>query len=326
MCGKELSTKYTLSNHIRCIHRDVAEPDDNDQPRKCPSFVCTFSTMYSSELKRHIGKCPLIPIAQQWISERENWKFQSEQQILELRTKYDQQLHDLSKYSAEQKISSDLFISKLQAENDILRQELERAHKMNEQAINRPTTIAHNTTNNQQNVRITNYLTGNDVFTAQTHPQHVKSVLDKHFEAYFMDGQQGLARCLVEHIIKVDGKLILVCTDTSRKRFRFVNADGKLAEDMKARMLCNKLGEPVREICHDVFERVLAKLESDKRLKMSNGSGAFEIAFADKRREWAEQKFMEIRSFERDDDNTDFLNELAALLRNPEDDEGETCI
>lgn len=138
-----------------------------------------------------------------------------------------------------------------------------------------------------------------------------------------MDGQQGLARCLVEHVIKVEGKLILVCTDTSRKRFRFVNTDGKLAEDMKAKMLCNKLGEPIRDICKDVFERVLDKLDSDQRVKKSNGSGAFEIAFVDKKKEWAYQKFLEIRMFESEDDNTDFLNELATLLRNPTDDDND---
>lgn len=45
-------------------------------------------------------------------------------------------------------------------------------------------------------------------------------------------------------------------------------------------------------------------------------AGAFDIDFLEKKIELAQQRFIEIRAFD-GDENIDFLNELAILLRNP---------
>lgn len=288
---------------------------------KCTSSLCTFATLYSAEWKRHTNKCALIVAEREFQIQRDQLNSQHSVEIANIRSQYVREMNELHRS-----------LSNVQTENRLLKHELEKAqqaaHSLAKDAINRPTTTNNHQQNNQiGNVKITNYLTDHNAYISQTHPTYVKHMLDQHFETYFMDGQPGLARFLVEHIIKMsDGKLILVCTDTARKRFRFLNADGKMAEDMKAKMLCSKLSVPIREMCNEVFERVIAQLESDKKVKISNGCGAFEIDFLDKKIEWAGKKFIEIRSFNSGvDDNTDFLNELATLLRNPggDDDEDE---
>lgn len=165
-------------------------------------------------------------------------------------------------------------------------------------------------------MKITQHLADHNMYLAQTNPQHIKAMMIEHFESYLFDGQPGLARFVVDHIIRMsDGKLILCCTDPARKRFRFVDADKRLAEDMRAKMLCSKLSVPVREMCTDVFYRIIGKLNEEKRMKISTDVGAMEIDFLERKINVAHDRYIEIRSFD-SDDNADFLNELTVLLRN----------
>lgn len=319
-CNKELSTKYTLANHLRLVHRiGDAQHDDEVEELKCSSMQCDYKTRHRKDQRRHISKCVFVRIDNAITQAKSELQNECEIQIQDSKSEFLQIIERLNFDISDSRVQ----IARLQSENQVLQRELIKAQEANQilakEAINRPTT-----TNNQHNnnLKITNYLTDHQSYLSQTQPHRVRDMLDQHLETYFMDGQSGLARFLVEHIIKMnDGKLILVCTDTSRKRFRFVNADGKMVEDMKAKMLCTKLSVPVREMCNEVFDRIINKLKSDKKVKISNGSGAFEIDFLEKKMEWAEKKFIEIRSFDYDDDNTDFLNELAALLRNPSGDD-----
>lgn len=293
VCNKLFSTKYALAKHLRCVHRcDESMEEVPTEEFRCTAEICPFSSVYAFEQRKHVQRCPLIEVDRQF---RAKWA-----------NKEDQYKHELTR---------------LQTENNLLRTELTKAQqaleRLTEQAIHRPTTTT--TVTNQQNnlVKITNSLADYKAYAMQTHPHRVKDMLEQHFENYFFHGQQGLARFVVDHIIRMDdGKMIICCTDTSRKRFRFVNADGKLAEDMKAKLLTKKLSVPVREMCDAVFDRIIERLKTEKKVMISNGAGAFDLDFLDKKVECAEKRFIEIRSFD-GDDNTDFLNELATLLRNP---------
>lgn len=241
---------------------------------------------------------------------------------MEMQQEHKEQLRSKELEHTRLQNAKDIEIARLQASLQRLENQVQMLSNFTKDAINRPTTIS--TTNNQQNiasVKITNHLANHKSYLAQLHPERVRNKLDQHLENYFFAGQQGLARFVVEHIIKMDDdKFILVCTDTSRKRFRFVNAEEELAEDMRAKILCSKLKTPVREMCNEVFDRVIARLKSEKKVQISQGAGAFDIDFLDKKLEYAEKKFIEIRSFD-SEDNTDFLNELATLLRNPTEDD-----
>jgi hypothetical protein len=250
--------------------------------------------MYMHEYRRHVQKCVFVLLDREIVTERERWLQQ---------------------------------LTRLESENNILRQELEKAHaltqKVTEQAINRPT-HTHTTTNNIDNhrsignqianVKVTNYLADHKTYEQQTDPERVRALMDKHFEEYFFDGQQGLAKFLVDHIIRSDdGKMIMVCTDTSRKRFRFINAEDELEEDLRAKILSKKLSVPVKEVCRAVFQRITERLNEQKRGKQN----ALEVDFLEKKIDSALAKYIHIREFDTDECG-DFLNQLAALLRGPD--------
>lgn len=264
--------------------------------------------MYPAEMKKHLQKC--MHVCTDRIREQLETEFEERQR--KMSAHHDREIAETKSFFEQQ-------LSAVRAENKVLQAELSKAQRLiqtlSEQAINRPTSVTHQ--QNISTVKITNHLADHKAYLSQTHPSRVRDMLDQHLENYFLDGQQGLARFVVEHIIRMeDGKMILCCTDPSRKRFRFVDADARLAEDMRAKMLCSKLKMPIREMCNEVFDRIMNRLRTEKKVMISSGAGAFDIDFLDKKLDYAEKKFIEIRSFD-SEDNADFLNELASLLRNP---------
>lgn len=299
LCSQILATKYTLAKHLRCIHRKSELLEEVEvEDLKCRSNLCQFTTLYAAELKRHEKKCILIDAEQKLAFERDKLNLEKEMLFSDFRVE----------------------LTKLKTENEILQRELEKAQdiirSLTEHAINRPTTT---TTNNQQNIgtvanlKVTNFLTDYETYQRQTDPERVRALLDQHFEDYFFNGQLGLAQFMVNHVIRShDGKMIMVCTDTSRKRFRFINADSKMEEDLKAKLLTKKLSVPVKEVCATVFDRITKRLEKEKNEKQTT-------FLLDKKIDHAYTQFVNILEFDIEDKGSDFLNELSALLRGSND-------
>lgn len=314
ICQKSFKTKYTLSNHIRCVHKktdDLTEETDLTE-FKCESKFCKYSTMYKKEISKHIKKCNFI-FAEQYFRE----------EFSKLKTEHANEISKLKNELIQSELLHEKQLSELKIKTEILQQELEKAQRMiqslSETAINRPTTT--NDIGNLNHVKITNHLSDHKSYLRQIHPERVTELLHLHFEKYFMDGQSGLARFVVEHIIRLeDGKMILCCTDPTRKRFRFIDADGKLAEDLRAKMFRSKIKIPVKEMCNEVFDRIIERIKHEKKVKISSGESeaGIEIDFLDKKIDMAERRFFEIRAFD-GDDGTEFLNELTLLLRNSQD-------
>lgn len=282
-------------------------------------------TKYRREQKKHIEKCTFI------VMERE-----MELQFAELTARFEQQLEQVrAEHEAvmtAQRHELELTVNELRVENSALRAERNMLNSMlylseqravkaqntishlAERAIDKPTMVNQQVTNTC-NVKVTNFLTDYKTYEERTEQTFVTCKARSNLIEYFMDGQFGLARFVVDCIIRCDRGMILCCTDPARKRFRFLNADGQLQEDLEARMLTHKLSIPIKMVAHEVFEEMCKSLEHQRQVKISEKAGTFEVGFVEKKIEMAHDQFFRIREFDLQDKNSDFLTELSGLLR-----------
>ena len=64
-----------------------------------------------------------------------------------------------------------------------------------------------------------------------------------------MDGQRGIARLCTEQIINTkDKKKLLVATDQSRNKFRYMDEKGNMKDDIEARTFIEKVSSLYRRL------------------------------------------------------------------------------
>lgn len=325
LCSKNFSTKYTLQSHIQKIHNKPSE----DQLTQCSSERCDYSSHKRHDVMRHIEKCQYVIIDREVALERQKWqahvveqneKWQSEYQIA-LST-LEREKNNLISSLEREKHQLRESLAGAQSENASLKTQLLVFQDMVKDVVNRPAAviqhneIAHNTTNHNS-IKVTNYLTDFKTYAERTDPEFIRKAARENMIEFFMDGQNGLAQFVVRYIIRCGKKLIICCSDSARKKFRFLNPDGVLQDDVEAKMLTSKLSVPIKQVAHEVYETILENLEAQKQAKIDQKAGFLEIDFLDRKIEFAHTQLWKIRDFDTDK-NSEFLNELAALLRGPE--------
>ena len=101
------------------------------------------------------------------------------------------------------------------------------------QGINKQTTT-NNTTNNNNTLNIMSSLDFNNI-------NKIKDLIDDNYNInYAIDGQKGLARFVVDNLLKDEnGELLYICTDPSRQIFKYKDDSGEIKKDVEAKKLTN---------------------------------------------------------------------------------------
>jgi myosin heavy subunit len=78
--------------------------------------------------------------------------------------------------------------------------------------------------------------------------ERLKELVEANFtSSHLLEGQKGVARFTVEHVIKdEDGKLQYICTDPARHTFRFKEGDTEI-KDIRGKLLSVALAPPVMD-------------------------------------------------------------------------------
>jgi hypothetical protein len=143
-------------------------------------------------------------------------------------------------------VSKDLKISELHAKvqeleavNILLTDDKRRSQKCVEEIAKQPKI---STTNKTVNNKVS-ILTPLDLSS-----ERLKELVEANFtSSHLLEGQKGVARFTVEHVIKdEDGKLKYICTDPARHTFRFKEGETEI-KDVRGKRLSSALAPPVMD-------------------------------------------------------------------------------
>ena len=138
---------------------------------------------------------------------------------------------------------------------------------------------------------------------------------DKDFDKYFDKGQVGIAQFVSDKIVNTeDGKMIICCTDPTRKRFKYHSKNKGITEDIEARHFTKKIAKPIKEVCQIVHSNIQRDLETVLVDKLEKDQ-------IKKRKEWSYEKLSEISQFDDNKRNQEYRRELCVLLsrKSPEE-------
>jgi len=264
-------------------------------PVKCE--FCNNMFINDNSLKNHqrITKYCLIKQKKQIICESCNnisfsqTDFENHQNncIVFLKSKIEE-LNDENKDIVYYQNETEFYKKQLVEKDNQIKHLQEQIVSITKTAVSKPTT----TNNNNINNKILN------MSVLNLDNENVKSIInDKYNLDVISEGQKGVAKFATNFLLKdSDGNLNYVCTDPSRKIFKYKNNDGDLEKDINAQRLTNILTDngifnTTTQITKDHWTNDDGSIDDDKFSKLFS-------------------KTLEINSLK--EDNTIFKNELIA--------------
>ena len=170
------------------------------------------------------------------------------------------------------------------------------------------TTTTNNTVNNIRNILSPTYTLD------KLEPKKIEEKIREHYtERDFFNGQKGLAGVCVDRIIKTpDGKMMICCSDISRKKFKILDVNGNLKEDIEARLFCQQLKVPIQTITKEMYDKIAERIDKERDRLSSDDRSRREKLLDDSMR--AQQYFIDNMNFDDLNYNQDFMHELCVLL------------
>ena len=304
-CNSTLSSKYVLKNHLinnkACLALRNLELKTN--------FICKGCEQYCVEVQKlsnHQESCTLY---QRFILQEEyHLKIQEIKDEYDIKLKQkNTEIKEIESSFEKERDSYEKKITDLYSQIDKMFCTIENLAK---QAIDKPNTTI-NTNNNVKNVYSDKYFL--DTLT----PEDVKKKCRNHFtEQVFFQGQRGIARMCTDHIIHTkDDKVLLTCTDVSRKKFKYIDELGNIKEDYDARAFMEKVIGPIKQVGQEVYENILSDvkyeretLENKRDLESMERKTALHY-----KTDMAADCYRQIIFIDRIEENNDFRSELAIL-------------
>lgn len=257
-CNKCFANKYNLASHIKrakfCleIQRNLNLEVEED------FIVCEFCCLKCSPTVygKHLSRCKV----------KKQAEIANCEESLRMRLKAkDVEINDLKNFILIQGRKYDELHSKLlklEGQNDILKDDHESL-----KAIAKQAKITHNTTNN----KILNMAP-----LGLTKDSIADVLSSKYTYKHGLLGQEGVAEFVKENLLTdADGNLKYVCTDNSRKAFKYKDAENNVCKDPKATELTKMIVDAdIKGVSRNACRRWC--LDEDGKVDKSRENYAFD--------------------------------------------------
>jgi len=349
-CNISFKTKYTLKAHLS-NNKSCLKNRGLTLETKFICSGCQLVFTNNKNLLNHIDICKkynFLKIHEKYqeelieqknkINEEYNiiikkFKLDNDEYIKDLKNQHKDELKDL-RYNYESKINEEYINlkvdhEKLKVEHDLLQKSYNELEKQHEKTITKlelkinqcdtfiqtlardgatKVTTTNNTVNNIRNILSPTYTLD------KLEPKKIEEKIREHYTEHdFFNGQKGLAGVCVDRIIKTpDGKMMICCSDISRKKFKILDVNGNLKEDIEARLFCQQLKVPIQTVTKEMYDKIAERIDKERERLSSDDRSRREKLLDDSMR--AQQYFIDNMNFDDLNYNQEFMHELCVLL------------
>ena len=245
-CKLVLKTKYILKTHLTS-NKTCLKLRGLEMASQYTCSACNTPFISNLNLVNHQKICKL---------------YKDIETLKELEEKYNNYEKIITTLKLQHQLENEKneeIIKDLKFQNEKL---LATIEKLASQAIDKTQTNITTTTNNS--VR-NNY--SDKYFMETISEEFVKRKFLNHMtEQVLLEGQKGIARLCTEHNIKTpDNKVLLKCTDVSRKKFKHIDEHGNIKEDYDAREFTQRVFEPIKKITDNLYNTIMGDIEYEKQ-------------------------------------------------------------
>ncbi len=279
-CGKTFKTPLTLKCHKERSKKCINNRDNlNNTSNSKFECVCGHISHMKADYKKHNDICKL-------------------KTVIDRLNENSVQLKNLQ-----------IMLKEREAEVKEKDKQIEMLKSLLDTALLKPSSVTNNNVKGNQTTNICQFLS--DKYEEYTAQDRIEQIARESIEKYFWEGQIGISRFCVDHIITTEeGKKIICCTDMSRRKFKYLK-DERLIEDIEARVFTEKISVPIKKVCREVYDTVIKKIDAEREEK----TDAFELNLLNHKTSQAQEKLLEIINIDDNNHNTQYKNELSVLLK-----------
>lgn len=304
-CAQKLSVHHDICKDYQCLI--LREENDEkikdlkqeleEMKHKNDTEIKEIETIYKKEKKEYIEEkeAEIVIIKSLYQSEKD--KYMKEK---------DREIKDLENVFSKEQEHKDEKIKDLQMQLDKMFSTIEGLAK---QAIDKP-----NTTTNNVNVR---NVYSDKYFLEKLTPEDIRHKCRNYLtEEVFFQGQRGIAKMCTEHVIHTkDNKVLLTCSDVSRKKFKYMDELGNIKEDYDAIAFTEKVIGPIKQVSKEVYDHIVSNIKDEReQLEHKKDQESMERKTTlHYKTDMAADCFKKIIFIDMPNDNSDFKNELARL-------------
>ena len=321
-CKTIVKSKYNLKSHLlknkTCLKSRGLQMESNFVCRGCKlSFTVNFNLSIHHETCRIYQNLLISEEYERKITElndkhnREVYRILGHNKDLEDKHKNEinRTVKDLEDKYKNEINTRDRTIRDLQFQLDKMFSTIE---KLAAQAIDKTTitTTTNNTNNNNsRNIYSDKYCLDNLT------EEYITEKLQEHMtEQVFMLGQRGVAQICSAHLVKTpDDKVLIKCSDASRKKFKYNDDKGNIREDYDARIFTEKIIKPIMKVSKEVYDTIIENIEAERE-KTEEDDHRKKSQLNDKSIK-AFGCYAQIINIDNQNENSDFKNELAILTK-----------
>ena len=230
-----------------------------------------------------------------------------ERELLEVKQKHEREVSDIKLFHEKEKAFLEQHLNRVQTSYESI------ATSIAKEAINKPTnSTTHNTVNNIRNVLSSKY-----TVDELDHDQLMLVFKKALTEDVLLGGQPAIAKICSENIIQTDdSKMRMCCTDTSRDKFKYMDASGNVKEDFQARHFTSKIIKPLEAVGQEVYDTACTNISEEQNALESEQMPQYgRMSFLKNKEERLAVSLMELRSIDQPNHNSKFVNELAVLTK-----------
>ena len=315
----DICTKYIVMNIIDKNNQIIKEKDEKHQKE-----LKEQQAYYEKELKEQRKEQELYyteKLRKQDLEYKEKLKETQayyKEELRTLETNYKEELRTLETNYKEELIKIETKYEDLQTYYNEAKEDFKLSKNKYEStleriatdAVNRPVSTTNTTNNTVNNIR--NVLSSTYTLEKLDEKELIEDMRQNYTENQFKKGQKGLAEYLYKNTLKTpDDKLMICCSDKSRKKFKILDSNGNLKEDSEARFLCEKIKVPVKMVSKEMFDKMESTITKQKENIDIYGSEHSKLS---NDMEKLGCNFIDIYHFDENESNSEFINELGTLL------------
>ena len=312
-CKTVLTNKYILKTHLKtskkCLELRGLSLDTEFKCDGCKAIFLSHGVLAS-----HQTVCrDYIKLHYEKILERqhEDYQKQLQRQQVELEKDHQTQIERIKSEHLEELTTLKSTISRLELRSEIFEQQLQESQDRLYKILQTTPVLVDSASKTVNKLRT--ILSSTHTFDRFNSDKMLKIFKENYKPDMFNKGLKKFTEIICMTLIESENKYMAICTDPSRFKFKMMDSNGNIIEDINAIKLLETISPSIHPVMKEIYNNIINDFDEEYKKEKRNGDEKAFDKFMEKRKK-IDLINVEYTFFSKPSENRPFLLEFSNAL------------